>query len=308
MTRWHIPRSAVTAVAVLLATASSAFAQDTITQRIEVSGTAELTLANVAGNITVEGVDGNAIVIEAAKRGGSQAARDQVQVEISERGDRVEVRTRYPRNNRERGRVAVDFAVQVPSGGEVSVTSVSGTVTVERVDGETRAESVSGDVRITAVAELTRAKSVSGDIVLTDATAERDLQAETVSGSIEGDNVATRRLEMSTVSGDVSLVDVQSSRADISSVSGNIVYEGMLAEDGRYDFQVHSGRVTLRIPDTVGFELDASSFSGSIRSDLPLETESIDTGRRRTLEGRFGDGSAFLDITSFSGDIVIERR
>ena len=292
----------------LLLVAPPVLAQDTIARRVEVSGTAELTLANVAGDITIAGVDGDAIVIEATKRGDTQEARDQVEVEISERGDRVEVRTRYPRNRRDGGRVEVAFSVQVPSGAEVSATSVSGNVTVEEVDGETRAESVSGDVRITAAAELTRAKSVSGDIVLTDASAERDLQAETASGSIEGEDVTIRRLEMSTVSGDVLLVDVRSSRADISSVSGSIEYEGALAEDGRYDFQVHSGQVTLRIPDTVGFELDASSFSGSIRSDLPLETNAVDTGRRRRLEGRFGDGSAFLDITSFSGDIVIERR
>ena len=60
-----------------------------------------------------------------------------------------------------------------------------------------------------------------------------------------------------------------------------------------------------------GFELDANSFSGSIRSDLPL-TGSVggdDRGRRqRAVRGVYGNGSAVLHLTTFSGNIVIEKR
>ena len=298
-------RTIVTTLLVLLA-ATPALAQDSVTRRIEVGEAGELRLVNVAGDITITGGDGNAIVIVATKRGGSQEARDRVAVEITERGDRVEVRTRYPRNNRTR--VSVDFEVQVPSGTEVSATSVSGNVTVERVEGETRAETVSGDVRITGARDLTRAKSVSGDIVLADSSAERELRAETVSGSIEANDISTRRLRMSTVSGGMVLMDVRSSETDLSSVSGRLEFDGRLTAAGRYTLQAHSGRVELRITDDVGFELEATSFSGSINSELPLSTEQRGSSGRRTLEGTFGDGSASLDITSFSGDIRIERR
>ena len=71
---------------------------------------------------------------------------------------------------------------------------------------------------------------------------------------------------------------------------------------------MHSGQVRLRISDDVGFELEATSFSGSIDSELQISTDQVSSRGRRTLEGRFGDGSALLDITSFSGDIRIERR
>ena len=296
----------VTTLLVGLAFATPILAQDTITRRIEAGSTPELRLTNVAGDITIAGGEGTAIVIEATKRGGSQEARDRVEVEISERGDRVEVRTRYGRSIR-RG-VAVDFDVQVPRGGEVFVTSVSGDVTVETIDGETRVESVSGDLRVTGVARLDGLKSVSGDLVLADVSADRELEAETVSGSIRGRNVDAPRLEMTTVSGDVELLEVHSSRADVSSVSGTLVYDGELSSDGRYALQSHSGRVLVRIADDVGFTLEAASFSGDIESELPISTQAVRGRGRRTLEGEYGDGSARLEITSFSGDIVIERK
>ena len=173
-------RTIVTTLLVLLAT-TPIVAQDSLTRRIEVGDARELRLVNVAGDISITGGGGNAIVTVATKRGGSQEARDRIDVEVAERGDRVGVRTRYRRNHRTR--VSVDFEVQVPTGTEVSATSVSGSVTVERGEGETRAETVSGDVRVTGATDFTRAKSVSGDIVLADSSAERELHAETVSGS-----------------------------------------------------------------------------------------------------------------------------
>ena len=305
MRRRKTPLWMVTTLLVGLAFATPVQAQDTITRRIEAGRTPELRLTNVAGDITIAGGDGTAIVIEATKRGGSQEARDRVEVEISERGDRVEVRTRYGRAIR---RVAVDFDVQVPRGAEVLVTSVSGDVTVETIDGETRVESVSGDLRVTGVARLDGLESVSGDLVLVDVSADRELEAETVSGSIHGRNVDAPRLEMTTVSGDVELLEVRSARADVSSVSGTLEYDGELSTDGRYALQSHSGRVLVRIAGDVGFTLEAASFSGDIESEFPISTQAVRGRGRRTLEGEYGDGSARLEITSFSGDIVIERK
>jgi hypothetical protein len=68
-------------------------------------------------------------------------------------------------------------------------------------------------------------------------------------------------------------------------------------------------RATDSVPDT-GFELDASTFSGSIRSELPL-TLSGDIrprgARNAIMHATFGDGSAALTIRTFSGGIVITR-
>jgi hypothetical protein len=85
---------------------------------------------------------------------------------------------------------------------------------------------------------------------------------------------------------------------------------GPLTAGGRYDATSHSGSVRITLTGDTGFELDANSFSGSIRSDLPL-TGNVggDRGRRqRAVRGVYGNGSAVLHLTTFSGGIVIEKR
>jgi DUF4097 and DUF4098 domain-containing protein YvlB len=115
---------------------------------------------------------------------------------------------------------------------------------------------------------------------------------------------------VTTVSGDVTLADVTSSRADARSVSGRIDYSGPLARGGRYDLTSHSGSVRTAIGSGSGFELDAGTFSGSIRSEMPLLTTGIvraPGARNSVTHATFGDGSAALVIRTFSGNIVISK-
>jgi hypothetical protein len=68
----------------------------------------------------------------------------------------------------------------------------------------------------------------------------------------------------------------------------------------------HSGGIRLAVSGDTGFELDATSFSGEIRSDLAL-TGSSGQGERgrhhRSVRGVHGNGSAVLNIRTFSGAI-----
>jgi len=80
-----------------------------------------------------------------------------------------------------------------------------------------------------------------------------------------------------------------------------------------YDVNVHSGTVRFVLTNPPGFELTASTFSGNIRSDLPLTIGGGDNASRRGVSNRsvratFGDGSATLTLRTFSGDIVIAKR
>jgi hypothetical protein len=65
--------------------------------------------------------------------------------------------------------------------------------------------------------------------------------------------------------------------------------------------------VILTLGDDVGFELEASTFSGEIESDFALETTS--RGKRgQRLSAVAGDGSAFIEASTFSGDVRLLRR
>jgi DUF4097 and DUF4098 domain-containing protein YvlB len=87
---------------------------------------------------------------------------------------------------------------------------------------------------------------------------------------------------------------------------------GPLVRGGRYDLGSHSGDVEVNVGGDIGFELEASSFSGSVRTDVPLKLTGVsqanNRGRQRSMRGTLGDGSAVLDITTFSGSIVISKK
>ena len=94
--------------------------------------------------------------------------------------------------------------------------------------------------------------------------------------------------------------------------SGSVWFSGTLARNGRYELNSFSGEVRVVLSGNTGFEVDANSFSGEVRTDLPITTRGNPqpeaAGRRTTLSGTYGDGAAVLDLTTFSGSIVISKR
>jgi DUF4097 and DUF4098 domain-containing protein YvlB len=293
-----------------LAVASTTFAQreERFSRTLDVGDHGELELSNISGDVRVEGTSGSQIVIEAVKRAEGRAEVGDVDIEVSQTGDRIRVETRHNHGGRGRnGGVSVDYKVLVPKGTEVSLESVSGNVTLSAVDGEVSVKSVSGDVEVSDAASLSKAESVSGDVEVRGARSSRTIEISSVSGDVEGENIEADELNVSSVSGDVRLDAVASDRASFESVSGNIRYGGRISRGGRYEFQSHSGNVVIAIGDEVGFQLQASTFSGDIDSELPLKSVSR-THKGRNLEGVVGDGSAFIEATTFSGNVEIRKR
>ena len=326
----------VLVAAVLMGAAGEVAGQtEELVRTIPMEPGGRLTLRNIEGGITVTGVDGDDLTIRATKRagrrGGDNDALDRVEIEIEERGNRVIVETEYPghrrsfleslgdllgggRRDRREPFVAVDYRVAIPRDAGVAIESFAGDVTVEAVDGETRVETVSGDVRLTALARLVAVESFSGDLELTDVRAGGALTARTVSGDIDIKKVRAPRLEVKSFSGAVALAGVESRRVEVETVSGPVAFDGSLASDGRYGVRSHSGRILLTVPDGSAFELEAESFSGGLRSDVPILAGPGGAVRQATILGRGyrairgtagGRTGTRLELSTVSGDIVI---
>ena len=294
------------------------------TRRVRLGRDGRVTIQNISGDIVVTAGSGDEVSIEAVKRARDQSRLADVRVIVDERPGRVDVRTEYEqfRGDRDRGgNVSVDYTVVVPAGASVELKSISGSVKATGVRGAVRAESVSGDVVTSDTPNVETAKTISGDVTIDGITTEGNLSIGSVSGTVRARNVKARGLDLGSVSGDVTLTDVACDRLSAKSVSGGFEYTGSLARGGVYDVNVHSGTVRFVLANPAGFELTANTFSGSIRSDLPLtvggssssSASSDRDGRRRgvssrSLRGTFGDGSATLTLRTFSGDIVIARR
>jgi DUF4097 and DUF4098 domain-containing protein YvlB len=291
-------------------------------RKVRIGRDGRVSISNISGDIVVTGGSGDEVSIDAVKRTrGDRSELASIEIAVEERAGRVDIRAEHDRVRRRNDSASVDFTVTVPASASLDVHSVSGSVKVTGVRGAVRAESVSGNVTTADTPNLEHAKSVSGDVSLTGAAAEGDLSAGSVSGNITARGLKARGLDLGSVSGEVILTDVTCDRLTIKTVSGNVEYAGAIARNGRYEINTHSGTVRLALANPSGFELNANSFSGSIRSDLPLtiggdssRDRDSSRGRRRdgndshTMRATFGDGSATLEVRTFSGDIVISKR
>jgi DUF4097 and DUF4098 domain-containing protein YvlB len=163
--------------------------------------------------------------------------------------------------------------VTCPAGTSLVVRTASGSVDALLPLGDVRIETASGDVRIGDVAGSLVAKTASGDIRARRVSGRAEVH--TVSGDIELGSVEDG-VVAKTASGDVELADVATGDANVRCVSGDV-------------------SVGVRRGSRVA--VNASSVSGSLRSDLDLSGSPV-----------AGDGPMVeLDITTVSGDVHIRR-
>jgi len=297
---------------------------DRQTRTLKLGANGELSLQNIAGDITVTKGNGSDTTIEIVKTARARTAEEAkaqlglVNVSITERNGRAEVKTEYPQNENSFGwgrrgiNVSVSYTVTTPVGTRLTLNSISGNIRASDVKGDLSVNTISGGVRLANAGRIASAKSVSGSVEILDTQIDGALEAQSVSGGVVLRNVAARRVNVGSVSGAVQIDDLQCDRVEAHSISGDVQYSGSLSKGGRYELTSHSGSVRVGVAGNTGFELEANSFSGSVRSDLTLTNTS--TGgeggpmRRRALRGVYGDGSAVLEVTTFSGSVVISKR
>jgi DUF4097 and DUF4098 domain-containing protein YvlB len=291
------------------------------TRTIHLGANGWLDLANVAGDITItrgRGSDATIDIVKTARARSDADARNMlslVAVDVNETGTRAEVRARY--HNDGSGwktfggnvNVSVSYTVTAPAGTRVSAESISGDIRVSGI-ADVSATTVSGDVKVAGANRLGTVKSISGSVDVIDVNTDGSIESSSVSGDVTLRHVKARRVEAGSISGTITLDGVDCDRVSAHTTSGDITFNGPLAHEGRYEFKGFSGDVRVGVSGG-GFELQASSFSGDVRSDVPITTRGTsDTrhGHRTTLAGTYGDGSAVLQITTFSGSVVIAKK
>jgi DUF4097 and DUF4098 domain-containing protein YvlB len=292
---------------------------DKVSRTVRLGRNGTFDLQNVSGDVVVTGGGGNEVRIDAIKRvrhsneSEGRALLQAIEVRIDERNGNVDVRTDYPRRANWSG--SVDYTVTVPRDANVVLRSISGDIRVSNLNGDLRAESTSGNVLATSVRRIRLAKTLSGDLEIADSDGD-DVVGSTISGSVIARSLKARSVDLQSISGDLRMTDVESDRTFVKSISGNIDFTGRLAQNGRYEFQSHSGDVRVSPLGSQGFSIEASTFSGDLRSDFPLTTQGNPpnnnlTSRgpnRRPLRATFGDGGAVLALQSFSGNITVVKR
>jgi DUF4097 and DUF4098 domain-containing protein YvlB len=105
-------------------------------------------------------------------------------------------------------------------------------------------------------------------------------------------------VDVEVFSSDVSVKDVRG-RQDVHTFSGNIDLSG---GEKTISAETFSGDIALKLTQGVGASIDFDSFSGDIRTDVPLNYRS--TGRRH-VSADIGGGGNDYRLKTFSGDVRI---
>jgi hypothetical protein len=214
--------------------------------------------------------------------------------------------------------VSVSFTIVLPAGSNVIARTGSGSQQIEAVSGSVEAHAGSGSLTLKDIGARLRASTGSGSI-----TADRvrgELHATTGSGSIRGTEIGGA-ITAKTSSGGIDVEQVGGGQVDVSSssgtvrlrgvrgglqastTSGGLIVQGELSNEWR--LSASSGSIRIDLPRNQGFDLDATTGSGSINVDFPVTATG--TVGRRSLRGSAQGGGPLLRIRTASGGISIGR-
>jgi hypothetical protein len=237
-------------------------------------GPLRLDLTVPAGQIDVETVEGDETHVEL--EADDEAALDDARVELRERGGGHEVVVEIGRRRGlfggmiqiqigglSVGGLRYRLRVRTPRGAELAVQTAAAEVHARGSYRSAEIKSVSGDVTMDEVAGDAAITTTSGDVRLQ--SAGGSLRLKTVSGDARVEHVGGTAT-VQTVSGDMNVADIGSS-ATAKSVSGELELN---VREGEISFTSISGDVRVGVRPGSRIDVDASSVSGDLRSELEL--------------------------------------
>lgn len=197
----------------------------------------------------------------------------------------------------------IDIEATVPRRCDLELSSASGPIDVEGIEGSTELRTASGSARVAALSGnlTTRAasgplhvgtttgtihvKSVSGGVTLAQVTG--NLIVHTVNGAVVGSDLSGS-FGFKSVSGDLHVDRSCFEQLYVSSTSGDCAIDATFLT-GDHEFRTVSGDITLRPQTHFGARLSGRTVSGALVCDLPYRRADRGTGAQA------GDGRLSTD-------------
>jgi len=229
---------------VMLAILVLSVAVSAATQTFKVGDRVVLRIKTVSGNISVTGWEKPEVKVDSVVVG------DNVKPEVTQRDGEIVIREIHDNPGFFGSSGSVNFKIFAPAGAMVDGKSISGSVTLERLNGAVEFKTVSGELSLTAAAPSdVDLASVSGGVVCRlDKRYANSLAISNVSGDIElvlaGGGDAYCRL--STISGDLT-VKQKMEEAETKKGYGSEKVTGRLGQgSGKITLSTVSGDIVLR--------------------------------------------------------------
>jgi hypothetical protein len=237
---------------------------------------------------------------------------------------------RWRRDGREvrisgRGRGGLEayanLRVTVPAGRRVWLHWGVGKVFVSNVDGVIVVQAASADVSAERTRGTLKLDTGSGEIDLRDASG--DVKLESGSGDITATNVHGGVIKIETGSGNITLTGAEATHLGLETGSGDITVTGAKGDELAFEtgsgsvdvgltaafqnlaIETGSGDVTLRVPPTIGAQVDLDTGSGEF--DLGGLTMQVRRLEEDHISGTIGDGRGRLSIETGSGNVRLVK-
>jgi lia operon protein LiaG len=210
-----------------------------------------------------------------------------------------------------------DLTVSVPAGKTVALHIGVGKTFVTNVDGNISVDVASADVAVDHTRGSLNVETGSGNVDVSDASGRITL--ETGSGDITAARIRATRLQLETGSGNVEISDAESPELSVETGSGDVTASGTRGNDVSFEtgsgninvtlvatfqslrIEAGSGDVTLKVPPTIGAEVELETGSGEI--DLGGLTMQVRRLEDDHITGTIGDGRGRLSIETGSGNV-----
>lgn len=255
---------------------------ETITRSIPTDSVTDLEISNGDGDVVVEHRPGETVELRARKRARGAVSLEDLSVNVAVTGERLRVETEI-QDEDVFGNGWVDLRLEIPphvslaaveaSDGDVSVSRVSGDVTLDGTDGKIVARDVDGSLAI----EL-----VDGDVTVRDAGGTVD--ATVIDGDLhveDAEDLGSLEVTDGTVTADLSTIHDD---ASIETTDGDIV---------------------VRLAPDLDVQIEASTIDGAVTGESVIDD--VDLATESAMEGRLGDGTATLSLHATDGNIRLRR-
>ncbi|MCK5525753.1 MAG: DUF4097 family beta strand repeat protein [Candidatus Latescibacteria bacterium] len=238
------------------------------TKTIPAGDYAHLEVKNANGNITVEGTEGEEIVLVATKKVKAKSEEEgqrglsQIRIVLLEEKPNLKIATDVSELSPKRN-WSVNYEVRLPMHMSLFARTSNGKVSVADLREQAQVETSNGNVTAHRIKSPITARTSNGNVKLHDV--EGAIEARTTNGNVYG-QLRTLDKEKPTT---------------LHSTNGN---------------------VQLAMPEDVSAKVVAATRNGNVHCDLPI---SLSQQRRNHLEGAIGSGEGEIELRTTNGNVSI---
>ncbi len=208
--------------------------------------------------------------------------------------------------------IGKDIHIDSQRTGLIRTTGVKGNVDIQGRGGEVQIENVQGQVTINGEYSGTlEFKAIEKPFHFR--SAHSDFSVQRIPGAITLDlselkiNDAVGPLRFQTGSRDIEANDVTNG-LELTVDRGDIHVNQTKTPLPKMDVRARNGDVTLTVPASAAFDLDARSNQGEAQNDFGSPIESRSEGRSSTLKGRVGSGGPSLVVQTDRGTVTLRKN